>query len=81
MDGVCLRTWEIGKGNDTTNGIMRFFRDLYKGATFDASDTAALFVTFKLDTLDSTDVVKVVIDVAYIGDVASVFHVLAHTQE
>ncbi|GJV01408.1 hypothetical protein Tco_1334977 [Tanacetum coccineum] len=33
------------------------------------------------DTLDSTDVVKVVIDVAYIGDVASVFHVLAHTQE
>ncbi|GKC70929.1 hypothetical protein Tco_1116812 [Tanacetum coccineum] len=35
----------------------------------------------RLDTLDSTDVVKVVIDVAYIGDVASVFHVLAHTQE
>ncbi|GJV57575.1 hypothetical protein Tco_1458580 [Tanacetum coccineum] len=34
-----------------------------------------------VDTLDSTDVVKVVIDVAYIGDVASVFHVLAHTQE
>nr|GEW49257.1 hypothetical protein LSAT_6X56501 [Tanacetum cinerariifolium] len=36
----------------------------------------------KLDTLDSTgaDVVKVVIDVAYICNVAPVFHVLAHTK-
>ncbi|GKD26271.1 hypothetical protein Tco_1232485 [Tanacetum coccineum] len=33
-----------------------------------------------VDTLDSTDVVKVVTDVAYIGDVAPVFIVLAQTQ-
>ncbi|GJY12116.1 protein LNK1 isoform X1 [Tanacetum coccineum] len=32
------------------------------------------------DTLDSTDIVKVVTEVAYIGDVAPVFHVLTHTQ-
>nr|GEZ55878.1 protein tesmin/TSO1-like CXC 2 isoform X2 [Tanacetum cinerariifolium] len=34
-----------------------------------------------VDTLDSTEVVKVVIDIAYIGDVASIFYVLAHTQQ